>query len=163
MCLHPETEQPQTSLTQLNTHFFFFHSLWGHRKLFVFSSLLPNHHIKSGKKPLSLPLPSFPSEVLLYTRSKDPAQNPKKPGMWQNLASSVVVKALCLQKKWGREGFSTECKEWCHMGGGDAKVRHKSPCEWVWRDYSRTEKLLQRAVCVATWKRFHNSQEPERR
>lgn len=118
----------------------------GERDSFWMLSPLLKHHIQSAKKKKNnTTFPCFPVVLIRHTaqyaRDKDPDQTPRTrdPSTRQNLASSVVVKALYLQNKWVRKGFSTECKEWCCIEGY-TEVKHiYVTCEWTWRQLTGAE------------------------
>lgn len=151
------------SPTQLKSHFFFLLLIVGKE---IASECYPlswntTFSQRKKKKKHNTTFPCFPVVLIRHTaqyaRDKDPDQTPRTrdPSTRQNLASSVVVKALYLQNKWVRKGFSTECKEWCCIEGY-TEVKHiYVTCEWTWRQLTGAETAaMQWVLQVGIWKKF---------
>jgi len=166
MCLHRKTKQTLNNSAQSPAQLNITPStLCGEIGSFQFFSPFPKHHVGSGKTYPFLPHCSHQTYCSTpYARSKDPARTPRirVPGVQQNLASSVVVKALCLQNKRVRKGFSTECKDWCHVGEGYAKARHKWLCESMRRLLIDTATAATGYACSYLEEILTNFQGPQR-
>lgn len=136
---HNLATSPVSPISQLYTTTSFSPTLCGETESSEFFPLLPKHHVKSGKTPI----PSLPTRRTARHSTQGvktcTGSEKRLPGVRQNHASSVVVKALCLQNQRVRKGFPTVCKDRCHAGEGDVKARQKSLGEWIWRLPSNKE------------------------